>query len=110
MQLPDPKAAVVGVLTSRAPRLYPPFFRAVFGGMDAEQAHHRGFDAIRLAERTGASAALRAAFLGRGGHLVEGAPVDALDLSGGRVAGVTGCGRVVYPICRWTMLDGPDGG
>lgn len=44
------------------PRLYPPFFRAVFGGMDAEQAHHRGFDAIRLAERTGASAALRAAF------------------------------------------------
>lgn len=62
MQLPDPKAAVDGVLTSRAPRLYPPFFRAVFGGMDAEQAHHRGFDAIRLAERTGASAALRAAF------------------------------------------------
>ncbi|TFI24900.1 dihydroorotate dehydrogenase (quinone), partial [Micrococcus endophyticus] len=57
MQLPDPKAAVDGVLTSRAPRLYPPFFRAVFGGMDAEQAHHRGFDAIRLAERTGASAA-----------------------------------------------------
>ncbi|MPZ04321.1 dihydroorotate dehydrogenase (quinone), partial [Micrococcus luteus] len=62
MQLPDPKSAVDGILTSRAPRLYPPFFRAVFGGMDAERAHHRGFDAIRLAERTGASAALRAAF------------------------------------------------
>lgn len=62
MQLPDPKSAVDGLLTSRAPRLYPPFFRAVFGGMDAEQAHHRGFDAIRLVERTGASAALRAAF------------------------------------------------
>ena len=62
MQLPDPKSAVDGLLTSRAPRLYPPFFRAVFGGMDAERAHHRGFDAIRLAERTGASAALRAAF------------------------------------------------
>lgn len=62
MQMPAPRSVVNTVLDSRAPRLYPPFFRAVFGGMDAEQAHHRGFDAIRLAERTGASAALRAAF------------------------------------------------
>ena len=38
MQLPDPKSAVDGLLTSRAPRLYPPFFRAVFGGMDAERS------------------------------------------------------------------------
>ena len=41
-------------------------------------------------------AALRAAFLRRGGLLVEGAAVEALDLSGGRVAGVAVGGR----ICR----------
>ncbi|WP_237478938.1 glycine oxidase ThiO [Lichenibacterium dinghuense] len=39
-------------------------------------------------------AALRAAFVRRGGRLVEGAAVDALDLSGGRVAGITIGGRV----------------
>ena len=84
MQLPDPKSAVDGLLTSRAPRLYPPFFRAVFGGMDAEQAHHRGFDAIRLVERTGASAALRAAFRpGPAGPGRSGAPVSAGSAPGG---------------------------
>ncbi len=62
MQLPDPKTGIDALLTSRAPRLYPPFFRAVFAGMDAEDAHHRGFQAIRAAERTGVSAALRSAF------------------------------------------------
>lgn len=62
MQLPDPKTGLDSLLTSRVPRLYPPFFRAVFSGMDAEQAHHRGVQGILAAECTGASAALRAAF------------------------------------------------
>lgn len=50
------------LLTSRLPRLYPPFFQAVFSGMDAEQAHEKGVAGIRAAERSGASAVLRAAF------------------------------------------------
>lgn len=41
-------------------------------------------------------AALRAAFVARGGTLVEGAAVEALDLSGGRVTGVVAGGR----LCR----------
>ncbi len=41
-------------------------------------------------------AALRAAFVSRGGTLVEGASVEALDLSGGRVTGVVAGGR----LCR----------
>lgn len=40
-------------------RFYPTIFRAVFSRMDAEKAHHIGFQAIRLAEKTGASAVLR---------------------------------------------------
>ncbi len=40
--------------------------------------------------------ALRAAFLAGGGRLVEGAPVEALDLSGGRVTGVVVDGQ----LCR----------
>ncbi len=49
------------LLTSRLPRLYPPFFRAVFSDMDAETAHERGVQGIRAAERTGASTLTRAA-------------------------------------------------
>ncbi len=41
-------------------------------------------------------AALRSAFLARGGALVEGAAVASLDLSGGRVTGVVADGR----LCR----------
>ncbi|MDY6055428.1 quinone-dependent dihydroorotate dehydrogenase [Micrococcus sp.] len=62
MRLPSPRTAIDSLLTSRAPRVYPPFFRAVFSGMDPETAHHIGFDAIRAVERTGVSTALRAAF------------------------------------------------
>lgn len=58
----SPRALTEAVLTSDAPRLYPPFFRAVFSGMDAEDAHHRGFEAVRAAEASGASRLLRAAF------------------------------------------------
>ncbi|MBB2997189.1 dihydroorotate dehydrogenase [Paeniglutamicibacter cryotolerans] len=40
-------------------RFYPTIFRVVFSRMDPEKAHHIGFRAIRLAEKTGASAMLR---------------------------------------------------
>ncbi|UBH23828.1 quinone-dependent dihydroorotate dehydrogenase [Micrococcus porci] len=59
MQLPDPRFRVQSVLRSSAPRIYPPFFRAVFAGMDPERAHHVGFAGIRAAEASGASRALR---------------------------------------------------
>ena len=39
--------------------------------------------------------ALRAAFLGRGGHLLEGAAVDGLAYAAGRVAGVVAAGTEV---------------
>lgn len=41
------------------PRIYPAFFQLAFADMDAEKAHHVGFDLIRLAEKSGASIALR---------------------------------------------------
>ncbi|RZU61373.1 quinone-dependent dihydroorotate dehydrogenase [Zhihengliuella halotolerans] len=40
-------------------RIYPAVFRLVFSRMDPEKAHHLAFGAIRFAERTGVSAALR---------------------------------------------------
>ncbi|WP_028278685.1 quinone-dependent dihydroorotate dehydrogenase [Arthrobacter sp. H5] len=40
-------------------RIYPAFFRLVLSGMDAERAHRIGFNLIRLAGRTPASAVLR---------------------------------------------------
>ncbi|MDO5634459.1 MAG: quinone-dependent dihydroorotate dehydrogenase [Micrococcus sp.] len=56
------KSRVDALLTSKAPRLYPPIFSAVFAKMDAEDAHHRGVQGIQAAERLGVSAALREAF------------------------------------------------
>ncbi len=49
-------------LAGQSPSLYPRIFDAVFAGMDAERAHRIGFDAIRTAEKTGASRVVRAAF------------------------------------------------
>ncbi|MGO1182045.1 MAG: quinone-dependent dihydroorotate dehydrogenase [Micrococcaceae bacterium] len=46
---------------SNAPALYPAFFKAVFAGMSAEQAHHVGFSLIKATESAGVSAGLRAA-------------------------------------------------
>lgn len=40
-------------------RIYPTFFRVVFGGMDPERAHHLGFLGIRICRLLGLSAALR---------------------------------------------------
>ncbi|MGJ5591390.1 quinone-dependent dihydroorotate dehydrogenase [Micrococcus lylae] len=62
MQMPSVKTGIETLLTSSLPRAYPPFFNAVFSGMDAEQAHEKGVTGIRAAERTGASAVLRSAF------------------------------------------------
>src|SRR5690625_4533904 len=49
-------------LAGQKPSLYPHMFNAVFADMDAERAHEFGFGAIRLAEQTGASRLMRAAF------------------------------------------------
>lgn len=46
-------------LAGQSPKLYPRVFKAVFADMDAERAHEIGFGAIRIAEKTGASTALR---------------------------------------------------
>lgn len=62
MQMPSVKTGIETLLSSSLPRAYPPFFNAVFSGMDAEQAHEKGVIGIRAAERTGASAVLRSAF------------------------------------------------
>ncbi len=62
MQLPSVKSGIETLLTSSLPRAYPPFFNAVFSGMDAEEAHEKGVAGIRAAERTGASVVLRTAF------------------------------------------------
>ena len=62
MQMPSVKSGIENLLTSSLPRVYPPFFNAVFSGMDAEEAHEKGVAGIRAAERTGASALLRSAF------------------------------------------------
>ncbi|MFC0581040.1 quinone-dependent dihydroorotate dehydrogenase [Micrococcoides hystricis] len=43
------------------PRIYPLIFKNVFSHMDAEKAHHFGFNAIKAAEKTGAGALLRKA-------------------------------------------------